>query len=156
MLLSPTVTFAVTVALQRNRAFDLYKVSPKRLFINESIIKRKSCIIKSHRNCLKMLGDPCEPADDPFGFFSKISHLQQIDRFYLTFVIKFDCITTLMASKKGQSVDPLSKVVDFVFQDNSKSHSWYNFPISYTVDVFKGLTPIVILIMMFLISSHCF
>jgi hypothetical protein len=44
---------------------------------------------------------------------------------------------------------PLDGLVDFVFQDNSKSHNWYNFPLSVTVDAFKGLTPLFILSVMF-------
>jgi protein-S-isoprenylcysteine O-methyltransferase Ste14 len=55
-----------------------------------------------------------------------------------------------MSTNKSTATDPLSGIVDFVFQDNSKLHNWYNFPISVTVDVFKGLTPFVILLMMFL------
>ncbi len=47
----------------------------------------------------------------------------------------------------------MDKIVDLVFEDNSKSHGLFNFPISYTVDTFKGVTPLVILIMMFLYRS---
>ena len=54
-----------------------------------------------------------------------------------------------MSKSKTQPANPLDKVVEFVFEDNSKSHNWYNFPISWTVDTFKGLTPFVILGMMF-------
>lgn len=45
---------------------------------------------------------------------------------------------------------PVEKVLDIVLEDNSKNHNWYNFPISVTVDTFKGLTPLVILLMIFL------
>lgn len=44
----------------------------------------------------------------------------------------------------------MEKLVDFVMQDNSKSHNWYNFPLSYTVDAFKGLTPFFILTVMYI------
>ena len=46
--------------------------------------------------------------------------------------------------------NPIEIIIEFVFQDNQKEHNWYNFPVSYTVDTFKGLTPLVILLMMFL------
>ena len=46
--------------------------------------------------------------------------------------------------------NPIEIIIEFVYQDNQKEHNWYNFPVSYTVDTFKGLTPLVILLMMFL------
>jgi protein-S-isoprenylcysteine O-methyltransferase Ste14 len=69
---------------------------------------------------------------------------------YFNFLIWISLPTATMSSKKSAATDPLTGLVDFVFQDNSKLHNWYNFPISVTVDVFKGLTPFVILLMMFL------
>lgn len=61
-----------------------------------------------------------------------------------------------MSSNKTSLSAPLDRVVDMVFEDNNKSHNWYNFPISYTVDTFKGLTPIIILIMMFIFRQAPF
>lgn len=57
------------------------------------------------------------------------------------------------SGRKTADAGPLDKVVDLVFQDNSKQHNWYNFPISVTVDTFKGVTPLVILAMMYWFRS---
>jgi protein-S-isoprenylcysteine O-methyltransferase Ste14 len=46
--------------------------------------------------------------------------------------------------------NPIEAIINAVFEDNEKLHNWYNFPISYTVDTFKGVTPLVILLMMYI------
>ena len=54
--------------------------------------------------------------------------------------------------KKNSKIfnNPMEAIIEIVFRDNAKEHNWYNFPVSYTVDTFKGLTPLVILLMMYL------
>ena len=51
----------------------------------------------------------------------------------------------------GNLVDTL---IDSVTEGNQKANTWYNFPLCYTVDTFKGLTPFVILLMMYLFRSE--
>lgn len=49
--------------------------------------------------------------------------------------------------------DFLDSIVDLVYEDQKKYHNWYNYPISYTVDVFKGITPLVILLTMYVFRN---
>jgi protein-S-isoprenylcysteine O-methyltransferase Ste14 len=53
-------------------------------------------------------------------------------------------------AKNVKGFAPMDKLVDIVFEDNDKAHGFFSFPLCYTVDFFKGVTPLVILSMMYM------